>query len=146
MWSTEIPKATWWTACLKEMGSCQGPLVQKVVCLISYEWVAYLILCVNWDNKRSTRTSEDGPGIENFQIIGDAKPGFKLLGCGFPVRGTSLCMFQVSAIILVQYSVVFIVLALLLLIYFWILFALFAITSGFVIIQMVQGSILRVSE
>ncbi|MFS7988571.1 hypothetical protein Hanom_Chr11g01036411 [Helianthus anomalus] len=37
---------------------------------------------------------EDGPGIENFQIIGDAKPGGKLLGCGFPVRGTSLCMFK----------------------------------------------------
>ncbi|XP_065851960.1 uncharacterized protein [Euphorbia lathyris] len=38
--------------------------------------------------------SEEGPGIENFQIIGDAVPGEKLLGCGFPVRGTSLCMFQ----------------------------------------------------
>nr|XP_043610233.1 uncharacterized protein LOC122581965 isoform X2 [Erigeron canadensis] len=37
---------------------------------------------------------EDGPGIESFQIIGDAKPGGRLLGCGFPVRGTSLCMFQ----------------------------------------------------
>lgn len=37
---------------------------------------------------------EDGPGIDGFQIIGDAKPGGKLLGCGFPVRGTSLCMFQ----------------------------------------------------
>ncbi|XP_015895448.3 uncharacterized protein LOC107429267 isoform X4 [Ziziphus jujuba] len=38
--------------------------------------------------------SEEGPGIENFQIVGDAIPGGKLLGCGFPVRGTSLCMFQ----------------------------------------------------
>ncbi|KAF1001740.1 uncharacterized protein LOC141703631 isoform X2 [Apium graveolens] len=37
---------------------------------------------------------EDGPGIEGFQIIGDAIPGNKLLGCGYPVRGTSLCMFQ----------------------------------------------------
>nr|GEV83629.1 protein kinase, ATP binding site-containing protein [Tanacetum cinerariifolium] len=37
---------------------------------------------------------EEGPGINGFQIIGDAKPGCKLLGCGFPVRGTSLCMFQ----------------------------------------------------
>jgi hypothetical protein len=37
---------------------------------------------------------QDGPGIENFQIIGEAKPGGKLLGCGFPVRGTTLCMFQ----------------------------------------------------
>lgn len=38
--------------------------------------------------------SEVGPGIENFQIIGDAIPGGKLLGCGYPVRGTSLCVFQ----------------------------------------------------
>ncbi|XP_047315023.1 uncharacterized protein LOC124918980 [Impatiens glandulifera] len=38
--------------------------------------------------------SDDLPGIDGFQIIGDAKPGSKLLGCGFPVRGTSLCMFQ----------------------------------------------------
>ncbi|XP_024022224.1 uncharacterized protein LOC21406593 isoform X1 [Morus notabilis] len=37
---------------------------------------------------------EEGPGIDNFQIIGDAIPGGKLLGCGYPVRGTSLCMFQ----------------------------------------------------
>ncbi|XP_058224086.1 uncharacterized protein LOC131333538 isoform X2 [Rhododendron vialii] len=35
-----------------------------------------------------------GPGIRDFQIIGEAKPGYRLLGCGFPVRGTSLCMFQ----------------------------------------------------
>lgn len=41
---------------------------------------------------------EDGPGIEGFQIIGDAIPGNKLLGCGYPVRGTSLCMFQVPFI------------------------------------------------
>lgn len=38
--------------------------------------------------------NDEGPGIEDFQIIGDAKPGGKLLGCGYPVRGTSLCMFQ----------------------------------------------------
>ncbi|WRX23161.1 hypothetical protein QQP08_015648 [Theobroma cacao] len=38
--------------------------------------------------------SEEGPGIEGFQIIGDATPGEKLLGCGYPVRGTTLCMFQ----------------------------------------------------
>ncbi|CAK9160916.1 unnamed protein product, partial [Ilex paraguariensis] len=37
---------------------------------------------------------EEGPGIEGFQIIGDAKPGGTLSGCGYPVRGTSLCMFQ----------------------------------------------------
>ncbi|XP_008232118.1 PREDICTED: uncharacterized protein LOC103331279 isoform X6 [Prunus mume] len=39
-------------------------------------------------------SASQGPTIENFQIIGDAVPGGKLLGCGYPVRGTSLCMFQ----------------------------------------------------
>lgn len=38
--------------------------------------------------------SKEGPGIEEFQIFGDATPGEKLLGCGYPVRGTTLCMFQ----------------------------------------------------
>ncbi|XP_038725447.1 uncharacterized protein LOC120016648 isoform X2 [Tripterygium wilfordii] len=42
----------------------------------------------------ASSASEEGPGIEGFQIIGDATPGEKLLGCGYPVRGTSLCMFQ----------------------------------------------------
>ncbi|KAK8690048.1 hypothetical protein V6N13_088753 [Hibiscus sabdariffa] len=45
-------------------------------------------------DEMASQGSEDGPGIEGFQIIGDATPGEKLLGCGFPVRGTSLCMFQ----------------------------------------------------
>ena len=36
-----------------------------------------------------------GPSIDNFQIIGEAIPGERLLGCGYPVRGTSLCIFQV---------------------------------------------------
>ncbi|KAK7350551.1 hypothetical protein VNO77_09293 [Canavalia gladiata] len=45
-------------------------------------------------DETASSVSEDGPGIENFQICGDAIPGEKLLGCGFPVRGTSLCMFQ----------------------------------------------------
>lgn len=38
----------------------------------------------------------EGPGINGFQIIGEATPGNQLLGCGYPVRGTALCMFQVS--------------------------------------------------
>ncbi|XP_011011230.1 PREDICTED: uncharacterized protein LOC105115869 isoform X2 [Populus euphratica] len=42
----------------------------------------------------ASSVSDDLPGIDGFQIIGDATPGEKLLGCGFPVRGTSLCMFQ----------------------------------------------------
>ncbi|GAB2270758.1 hypothetical protein Dimus_005627 [Dionaea muscipula] len=37
---------------------------------------------------------DEGPGIEGFQVVGDARPGGKLLGCGYPIRGTSLCMFQ----------------------------------------------------
>lgn len=39
---------------------------------------------------------DEGPGIEGFQITGDAKPGGRILGCGYPVRGTTLCMFQVK--------------------------------------------------
>ncbi|KAH6772892.1 hypothetical protein C2S51_011296 [Perilla frutescens var. frutescens] len=51
-------------------------------------------LMMHEDRVGSFGSEEDGPGIDGFQIIGDAKPGCKLLGCGFPVRGTSLCMFQ----------------------------------------------------
>ncbi|KAL3622341.1 hypothetical protein CASFOL_033752 [Castilleja foliolosa] len=46
------------------------------------------------DNAGSFGSEGDGPGIEGFQIIGEARLGCKLLGCGYPVRGTSLCMFQ----------------------------------------------------
>ncbi|KAL2514113.1 hypothetical protein Fot_28084 [Forsythia ovata] len=46
------------------------------------------------DGVASFGSEEEGPGIDAFQIIGEAKPGCKLLGCGYPVRGTSLCMFQ----------------------------------------------------
>lgn len=42
----------------------------------------------------------EGPGIDGFQIIGEAIPGEKVLGCGFPVRGTTLCMFQVKSLLL----------------------------------------------
>ncbi|KAF4353530.1 hypothetical protein F8388_013822 [Cannabis sativa] len=45
-------------------------------------------------NDENVSSVSKGPGIEHFQIIGDAIPGEKLLGCGYPVRGTSLCMFQ----------------------------------------------------
>ncbi|KAJ4958205.1 hypothetical protein NE237_025316 [Protea cynaroides] len=46
--------------------------------------------------EHASSASEEGilPGIEGFQIIGDAKPGNTLQGCGYPVHGTSLCMFQ----------------------------------------------------
>uniref|UniRef100_A0A7N0U7K9 Uncharacterized protein n=1 Tax=Kalanchoe fedtschenkoi TaxID=63787 RepID=A0A7N0U7K9_KALFE len=47
-----------------------------------------------YNDVNSVYSEDEAPGIEGFQIIGDAKPGCKLLGCGFPVRGTSLCMFQ----------------------------------------------------
>ncbi|XP_058104047.1 uncharacterized protein LOC131248026 isoform X2 [Magnolia sinica] len=48
------------------------------------------------DDHASSLSEGDGlsPGIEGFQIIGDAKPGNTLQACGFPIRGTSLCMFQ----------------------------------------------------
>ncbi|CAI9269170.1 unnamed protein product [Lactuca saligna] len=45
-------------------------------------------------NDRGNSYLEDSPGIKEFQIIGDAKPGGKLLVCGFPLHGTSQCMFQ----------------------------------------------------
>ncbi|ESW06285.1 hypothetical protein PHAVU_010G034800 [Phaseolus vulgaris] len=45
-------------------------------------------------DETASSVSEDAPGIENFQISGDAIPGEKLLGCGYPVRGTYLCIFQ----------------------------------------------------
>jgi hypothetical protein len=35
------------------------------------------------------------PGVEEFQIIGEPKPGFTLRVCGFPINGTKLCIFQV---------------------------------------------------
>ncbi|KAJ4721441.1 Toll/interleukin-1 receptor (TIR) domain-containing protein [Melia azedarach] len=41
-----------------------------------------------------SRQVEEGPGIEGFRITGKATPGEKLLGCGFPVHGTALCLFQ----------------------------------------------------
>ncbi|KAI3987532.1 hypothetical protein MKX01_003218, partial [Papaver californicum] len=34
------------------------------------------------------------PAIEGLQIHGDAKPGSTLRACGFPIFGTTLCMFQ----------------------------------------------------
>ncbi|CAD6335545.1 unnamed protein product [Miscanthus lutarioriparius] len=34
------------------------------------------------------------PGVEEFQIIGEPKPGFTLRVCGFPINGTKLCIFQ----------------------------------------------------
>ncbi|KAJ0970797.1 hypothetical protein J5N97_018756 [Dioscorea zingiberensis] len=34
------------------------------------------------------------PGIEGFQIFGEAKPGCTLQACGYPINGTSLCVFQ----------------------------------------------------
>lgn len=38
--------------------------------------------------------SEEGPGIDDFQIVGEAIPGGRIHGAGYPVRGTSVCMFQ----------------------------------------------------
>ncbi|MQL84121.1 hypothetical protein Taro_016613 [Colocasia esculenta] len=41
-----------------------------------------------------SEVGEDLPGIESFQIIGDARPGGTLRACGFPVNRTTLCIFQ----------------------------------------------------
>lgn len=56
-----------------------------------YETNLWLLL--EYNNK--TCCNAEGPGIEQFQIVGEATPGKKLLGCGYPVGGVSLCMFQV---------------------------------------------------
>ncbi|KAK9120589.1 hypothetical protein Syun_018206 [Stephania yunnanensis] len=47
-------------------------------------------------DEHGSYASEEGisPGIEEFQIFGVATPGNTLTACGYPVRGTSLCMFQ----------------------------------------------------
>lgn len=49
---------------------------------------------LNLNDEISPPTGEVGPGIEGFQIIGYGSPGEKILGCGYPVKGTTLCMFQ----------------------------------------------------
>ncbi|WOL09535.1 hypothetical protein Cni_G18288 [Canna indica] len=36
----------------------------------------------------------DLPAIVGFQIYGEAQPGRKLLACGYPTNGTTLCIFQ----------------------------------------------------
>jgi hypothetical protein len=35
------------------------------------------------------------PGIEGLIIVGDAVLGGRLTACGYPVNGTTLCIFQV---------------------------------------------------
>lgn len=52
---------------------------------------------LNMHEAQTSSTSEGDvflPGIEGFQIIGEAKPGCTLQACGYPTRGTSLCIFQ----------------------------------------------------
>nr|XP_043612288.1 putative receptor-like protein kinase At5g39000 isoform X2 [Erigeron canadensis] len=46
------------------------------------------------DERVDSKALEDGPGVEDFQVIGDAKPGGRLLCCAYSVNGTSLAMFQ----------------------------------------------------
>ncbi|XP_022974720.1 uncharacterized protein LOC111473462 isoform X3 [Cucurbita maxima] len=46
------------------------------------------------DERYNHPVTIEGPSIENFQIIGEATPGSTLLACGYPTRGTSLCIFQ----------------------------------------------------
>lgn len=49
-----------------------------------------------WKLRNNWFPLEEGPGIEGFSIYGDAKLGGKLIGCGYGIRGTSLCLFQVK--------------------------------------------------
>ncbi|KAJ6830613.1 uncharacterized protein M6B38_353115 [Iris pallida] len=51
---------------------------------------------VQYERRASPGSDDDltSPGIEGFQIIGEAKPGCTLRACGFPTNGTSLCIFQ----------------------------------------------------
>lgn len=49
-----------------------------------------------WKLRNNRLPLEEGPGIERFKIYGDAKLGGKIIGCGYSIRGTSLCMFQVK--------------------------------------------------
>ncbi|XP_008796274.2 uncharacterized protein LOC103711776 isoform X2 [Phoenix dactylifera] len=48
------------------------------------------------DNQASSVSEGEAslPGIEGFQIIGEAKPGNTLRACGYPTNGTTLCIFQ----------------------------------------------------
>ncbi|KAJ3681710.1 hypothetical protein LUZ60_014283 [Juncus effusus] len=50
------------------------------------------------DQNSRSEYSADGeetlPGIEVFQIIGEATPGSRITACGFPTNGTTLCIFQ----------------------------------------------------
>ncbi|XP_039122421.1 uncharacterized protein LOC120258981 isoform X1 [Dioscorea cayenensis subsp. rotundata] len=49
-------------------------------------------------HERQTSSLSEGeislPGIEGFQIFGEAKLGSTLKACGYPINGTSLCVFQ----------------------------------------------------
>ncbi|KAJ4841811.1 hypothetical protein Tsubulata_001717 [Turnera subulata] len=78
----------------KVPGHISNNLFAKNLANVSATEVARDVHPSNTLDDIESSASEELPGIEGFQIIGDATPGEKLLGCGFPVRGTSLCMFQ----------------------------------------------------
>ncbi|KAL8162597.1 hypothetical protein V2J09_014086 [Rumex salicifolius] len=80
-------------------GCIQNDLVGVVIDCIARNFLSSLQIRLNLPDVTQNEDFDlfpldNGPGIEEFQIIGEAKLGSKLLGCGYPVRGTSLCVFQ----------------------------------------------------
>lgn len=70
---------------------CIMTLILKVIGVLIHDRLGWPLIKSNL-----TCFILERPGIEGFQIIGDAIPGGRLLGCGYTVRGTSLCIFQVK--------------------------------------------------
>lgn len=118
------------------------PLLMKVISIVVVNFLYFKDLIVKSD---VNCFNLEGPGIENFQIIGDAIPGGRLLGCGFPVRGTSLCMFQVKLMKIIQIKMPINSESCIILYMICILCILYALFSGFVIFRMELGSTLKVS-
>lgn len=118
------------------------PLLSKVISIVVINFLYFKDLIMKPD---VNCFNLEGPGIENFQIIGDAIPGGRLLGCGFPVRGTSLCMFQVKLMKIIQIKMPINSESCIILYMICILCILYALFSGFVIFRMELGSTFKVS-
>lgn len=92
---------------------------------------------------KPSATTSEGPGIEDFQIVGEAVPGEKLTACGYSVRGTASCFFQVNSIC--SQLILFLPIASSDEDIEFILASYYVCTSGFIIHRMAQGSTSRVS-
>ncbi|KAL5834784.1 hypothetical protein ACOSQ4_014281 [Xanthoceras sorbifolium] len=71
-----------------------GSIIDKGIARKEAGEISNILFHPRRTNEEIAPSAFEGPGIEGFQIIGEATPGEKLLGCGYPVRGTTLCMFQ----------------------------------------------------